>query len=265
MVQSDEYVMAGLETEGEGRRLKLLEAIRDPATVNRLNELGVGSGWRCLEIGAGRGSIARWLADTVGPSGAVVAVDIDTRFLGDMPDNVEVRELDIRSDGVEPGAYDLAHCRALLMHLPDPAGTLARMVEALAPGGLLLAEEGDYGLCYYGGHPDSEEINDQARRVLDQMRERGIVDTTFGRRLPGMLAASGLEVLGVHINTGFSRPGDPGYEFQARNLRDSAPRLRTAGLIDAERAARMKEYFGRPGTFITGPSMVAAWGRKPAH
>ena len=38
-------------------------------------------GWRCLEIGAGRGSMATWLAERVGPAGQVVATDIDTRYL----------------------------------------------------------------------------------------------------------------------------------------------------------------------------------------
>ena len=108
--------------------------------------LGVKGGWRCLEVGAGHGSIARWLSERVGPAGSVVAVDVDTGFLAGLPDNVDVRELDIRDLDIEPD-FDLAHCRALLMHLSDPADALARIVAALRPGGVLLAEEGDFGLA----------------------------------------------------------------------------------------------------------------------
>jgi SAM-dependent methyltransferase len=69
--------------------------------------------------------------------------------LTEVPENVEVRKLDIREQDVETERYDLVHCRALLMHLPDPAAVLARMVGALRPGGLLLAEEGDLGLSLF--------------------------------------------------------------------------------------------------------------------
>jgi hypothetical protein len=49
-------------------------------------------------------------------------------------EGIEVRTLDIRSDDVEPDAYELVHCRALLMHLPDPASAVARLTaEGAAP------------------------------------------------------------------------------------------------------------------------------------
>ncbi len=254
--------MGGLEAESESRRLGLLEANRDPSTVRRLTYLGVASGWRCLEVGAGHGSIARWLAQAVGPGGSVVAVDIDTRFLTDLPRNVEVRELDIREQGVERGGYDLAHCRALLMHLPRPGDVVKRMAEALKPGGLLLAEEGDYGLYHYGGHPDADELNRVARQSLDALTAAGIVDASFGRGLPGLLMDAGLTFLRAQVDTGVSRPGEPAYEFASRTVLDSAPRLVAAGILTDEGVERIRDYFGQPGTFITGPSVVAAWGKK---
>jgi SAM-dependent methyltransferase len=264
VTQRDEYVMSGLEAESESRRLGLLEATRDPSTVRRLTALGVGRGWRCLELGAGHGSVARWLSGTVGPDGSVVAVDIDARFLDGMPDNVEVRQIDIREEGVEAGAYDLAHCRALLMHLPDPADALARMADALAPGGVLLAEEGDYGLYQYGGHPDAEEISRVARQVLDVMTESGLVNASFGRRLPGMLSSAGLTFLGAQVETGVSQPGDAAYEFTRQTVMDSAPRLIEAGILDDAGVSRLQGFWGQPGTLVTGPSLVSAWGQKPS-
>ena len=126
----------------------------------------------------------------------MTAVDIDLRFLTDMPDNVEVRALDIREDEVEAGASDLVHCRALLMHLPDPAETLTKLAAALRPGGLLLAEEPDFGLFHYGGHPDSLEMSEIAHRTFDTMKEAGIFNAQFGRSLPALLSECGLALLG---------------------------------------------------------------------
>lgn len=107
-----QYVAADIDADTESRRLRLLEACRDPGTIRRLDRLGVSRGWGCLEVGAGHGSITRWLAERVGPTGSVIAADIDPRFLTDMPAGVDVRRFDIRHDDLEVDTYDLVHCRA---------------------------------------------------------------------------------------------------------------------------------------------------------
>jgi hypothetical protein len=58
---------------------------------------------------------------------------------------------------------------ALLMHLPDPTAALARMVAALRSGGLLLVEEGDYGLWSYGGPADAPRLNKLVTEVLTKL------------------------------------------------------------------------------------------------
>src|SRR6516164_7895571 len=76
----------------ERQRLALLTQFADAITTRRLTELGVGPGWRCLDVGAGDGSVARWLAGRVGPRGRVVATDLNPRFLaGHGLPNLEVR------------------------------------------------------------------------------------------------------------------------------------------------------------------------------
>jgi tRNA A58 N-methylase Trm61 len=65
-------------------RLRALEAVLDAGTVRQLDSLGLGRGGRCLEVGAGGGSIAAWLCDRVAPDGAVVATDLDTTVLREL-------------------------------------------------------------------------------------------------------------------------------------------------------------------------------------
>ena len=81
--------------ESEDDRLGLLERIFDPLSRRR-REL-VQPGWRCLEVGAGRGSMAVWLAERVGDHGHVVATDIDLTYLKrlNVP-NLEVCQHNIR-------------------------------------------------------------------------------------------------------------------------------------------------------------------------
>src|SRR6516164_800126 len=123
----------------ERERLALLTKFADPITTRRLTDLGARPGWRCLDVGAGDGSVARWLAGRVGHEGRVVATDLSPRFLvGHGMSNLEVRRHNILEDELEAAHYDLAHCHCVLQHLPDSLRGLRRMVDAVRPGGWLL-------------------------------------------------------------------------------------------------------------------------------
>src|SRR5947209_6416716 len=105
--------------EAEDDRLGLLERIFDPLSRRR-REL-VQPGWRCLEVGAGRGSMAVWLAERVGESGQVVATDVDVTYLKrlNLP-NLEVCQhniLDDPLDALAPGSFDLVCSRLMLFWL----------------------------------------------------------------------------------------------------------------------------------------------------
>lgn len=132
--RSGDYFWSDHEADDELTRLKLIEEFNDPSTLRHLDAIGVAEGWRCLEVGAGAGSVVRWLSQRVGPAGNIVAADLDLRFLGDISaQNVEVRRCDITQDPIEPSSYDLVHARSVLMHLRDPVAVLRRMTAALRP------------------------------------------------------------------------------------------------------------------------------------
>ena len=61
------YLHANAGFDDELGRLRLLEARYDPGTFGRLSMFGPLAGVRCLEVGAGAGSVARWLAAQAGP------------------------------------------------------------------------------------------------------------------------------------------------------------------------------------------------------
>lgn len=86
----------------ERDRLSSLTALYDEATTAFCERLGVGDGWRCAEVGAGTGSVAQLLADRVGPSGRVLAVDLDTRFLEPLRSTfLQVEQMDVRSGSAQ--------------------------------------------------------------------------------------------------------------------------------------------------------------------
>ncbi|HVW35348.1 MAG TPA: class I SAM-dependent methyltransferase, partial [Acidimicrobiia bacterium] len=129
----------------ERRRLDLLEQVFDPATKQYIARLGVPIGGRCLEVGAGAGSIARWLCEQVGPDGGVLATDLETDFLETLTEkNLEVRRHDVVVDPLEDSAFDLIHARLVVEHVPERDAVLRRLVGALRPGGWLILEDFDW-------------------------------------------------------------------------------------------------------------------------
>lgn len=132
--------------ERERARLQSLESMYDPITARHLDAIGVGPGWRRLEVAGGAGSIARRLASAVGDRGSVVVTDLDVRFLSELTsDTVTVLRHDVRTDPLDEGAYDLVHARAVLQHVAARDHVLPRLVRALRPGGTLLVEETHLG------------------------------------------------------------------------------------------------------------------------
>ena len=259
------YIHARTDFESERARLALLERRYDEATLRRLGAFGSLEGMHCLEVGAGAGSVARWLSAEVGPHGHVVATDVDPRFLLtlDAP-NVEVRHHDILVNDIEAGGYHLVHCRALLLHLSDPTRALDRMVNALRPAGVLLVEDADFVSMVAADprHPLSPTFDHTISTVMAYVRSEGHFDPWFGRRLPGLVAGLGVEAPSYEATVAIRRGGSP----EAALLQQSTARMRdpmvaanclTDGDFDRLLQATTDSSF----TFFDAVS-VAAWGRR---
>ena len=96
--------------------------------------LGLAPDVCCLEVGGGRGSIARWLCQDVAARGQVTATDLDTGFLSELSlPNLTVLRHDVRADGFPEGSFGLVHVRAVLMHIAGRMAVLRRMASWLAP------------------------------------------------------------------------------------------------------------------------------------
>ena len=130
------------------QRFSSLETLYDPWTIRHLEATGIGPGWQCWEVGAGGGSIARWLAERCGSTGHVLVTDIDPRFLVEAAalthPQIEVQRQDIGSDPLPAQSFDLIHARLVLIHVPAREQALERLVTALSPGGWLIVEDFDF-------------------------------------------------------------------------------------------------------------------------
>jgi SAM-dependent methyltransferase len=253
--------------EIQRERLRTLETLLDPGSIRHLEATGVGPGWRCLEVGAGGGSIAAWLADRVGPDGHVLATDLDTTVLQEIArPNLEVRGHDVRSDELPAAAFDLVHVRLLLAWLPDPQAILGRLVTALRPGGRLVAEEMDFVTVVPDPAIDADEAAAFGRVTAAHdavLAARHGFDTRFGRRLRGELERAGLHDVGTQGRAEIRRGGEPGgaiWRLTLIQLRDQilADELATAADVD-----RVIALCDEPSFCAMSPLTMAAWGRRP--
>jgi ubiquinone/menaquinone biosynthesis C-methylase UbiE len=184
-----------------------------------LDTIGVGEGWRCLDVGAGAGSVTRILAERVGTTGAVLAVDIDTSLLEELAsDRVEVRRLDLLSDPLPEAAFDLVHARLLLMFLSPRLGALQRLVRAARPGGWVASIAPDF-------HPVALSPPSLVwQRVWSQFLDAALSggwDPGYGARLCDDLIAAGL----VEVQADYIARSYPGGSLP---LASSVPDGRTA-------------------------------------
>ena len=262
------YLHSTTKDEIEFNRLRLLERVDDPITTCHLEMIGISEGLKCLEVRAGAGSIAQWLIKRVGPTGKVVATDIDTRFLrGINAPNLEVRRHDIVKDELEEGEYDLVHCRYVLEHLPEPEKALKRMADAVRPGGWLLIEDTDYGSFLSADVRDSSAafFTTTCRALFDFLQKRKIADPFFGRQLRELMEQIRFVDLGHEGCTHMYRGGEPDSCIWATTFQAAAKPMIAAGLLSLEQHDNVVRLFKDPTFNLIGPIMFGAWGRRPAE
>src|SRR4051794_3210525 len=63
-----EYLLSNRQVEA-GTRFEAIAELFDPWTFRHLDDLGVTSGWRVWEVGAGAPPVPSWLAERVGETG----------------------------------------------------------------------------------------------------------------------------------------------------------------------------------------------------
>jgi SAM-dependent methyltransferase len=248
-------------------RLDTLEELFDRGTIRQLEAHGVGPGWRCLEVGAGGGSIAAWLCDRVGAEGSVLATDLDTRWVAELSDpNLEVRVHDLLEDDLPKDEFDLVHARMLLAWLGDPRVGIERLIAALRPGGLLIAEEIDFVSSVPDPRMDTEPraLFERAMSAHNAvLANRHSFDPLYGRRVAGDLEDAGLTDVGSEGRAAMWRGGGPGgriWRLSVDQLRDEIIALDLLSPAEFDTALALCDD---PGLMVMSPVMMAAWGRRP--
>ena len=257
-----DYLLSNRRAEA-GTRFEAISELFDPWTFRHLDDLGVTTGWRCWEVGAGGPSVPAWLADRTGPGHEVLATDIDVSWLpADAP--FEVRRHDLVRDEPPGGPFDLVHARLVLVHLADRDRALRTLVDALRPGGVLLVEDADPALqplaCPDEHGPDEALANHVRRGFRALLAERG-AELGYGRRLPRALREAGLT--GVRADAFFPIASPACGVLEAATVRQLRGELVGGGHATAAEIDRLLAAIAAGRLDLTTAPLVSAWGFLP--
>lgn len=263
MAENEAYLLDNQQAQA-GQRFDALEALFNPSTFRRAQSLGLGPGWQVWEVGAGGPSVPKWLAEQVGPTGKVVATDIDTSWIEGDPKRYRVERHDVGKEPAPEGPFDLVHARLVLVHVKERLQALTTMVGALRPGGWLFVEEADPDLqplvCIDECGPEQELANKLKRSFRVLLAERG-VDLAYGRTLPRLLREAGL--VEVQADAYFPVGGRSCNELERATVEQVRARLLAAGLATNDEIERHLAAVASGRLDLATSPMISAWGRRP--
>jgi SAM-dependent methyltransferase len=245
-------------------RMDALARLYDAGSHGALQAAGITAGWHSLEVGGGGGGIARWMAERVGATGSVLCTDIDPRHIApaDLP-NLHVVRHDAVRDAFPEGKFDLAHARLVLLHIPERAAVLEKMIAALKPGGWLVIEDFDTlsVLPDVAANPQEQRLD--TAEALRVYMIRGGVDARFGRSLYGRFKGLGLAQVSTEGRVMMWDRANGGADLMRINFEQVGEKLVAAGLLGAGQLKADLLRLDDPKFVMPSPIMWAARGRKP--
>ncbi|MBP2476623.1 SAM-dependent methyltransferase [Crossiella equi] len=239
-------------------RLRLLQTSTDIFTQENITALSLPERARCLELGAGAGAVAAWLA-TEHPEGQVLAVDADTSALGSLPNNVTVEQNDITSPAFQPGEgiYDLVHCRFVLSHAATREELVRRAARWLRPGGWLILTEPFHLDPDTSPHP----VVGRVLQAYWELAVRGGADLRWSRQIPFHLASAGLADVDFRARAGLLGGGSQ--DRWRPLLEPVAAELLRYGGVTQQDLDEVFELLGREDFLDIPQIIIAGWGRRP--
>lgn len=181
--------------------LDILDRMFNPNTQKHILEAGIKSGFRVLDIGCGRGAMSLWLANQVGPTGKVLAIDNNEN---------QIQATEKLTQGIKPEwltfklysaydidqlneTFDMVYCRFILHHVNNPTSIIEKVFKLLPPGGIFVAEEGIVSAAFT--YPPIQAWGkERLQTPLALEKEGENRDGNFGMKLFYQMANTGFHI-----------------------------------------------------------------------
>ena len=237
-----------------------------------LDRIGVGPGWRCLDLGCGPGGILHLLSARVGAGGHVVGLDADPVLLEAARtlmatlrlSNVELVEGDAYRSGLPPAGFDLVHVRYLAGTAGQPSALLREAIRLARPGGVVAFEEPDTDTL--GCQPPHPAWDRLKAALQDGFAAVG-ADTRLAKRLYRLFREAGLEDVRYRPFLVGVTSGEPMADYLPATIESIRRTLIDRGIIpEADLDAALvacRRHLADPDTVSTSFLTAQVWGGKP--
>jgi len=257
----------------ELQRLGLQHRVWREAVLDCWQRAGIRAGSRVLDVGAGPGFAAADLAEIVGPSGAVVAVERSGRFVEAGRAmlaqhgfaNVRYHEIDLMTDPLPGGGYDATWCRWVACFVSSPALLVDKIAAALRPGGVAIFHE---YLLYrtFSFAPPLPRQREFAEQVMKGWRAAG-GEPDIAQPVQKLLEERGFTIRAAIPRIYALRPSDEMWQWPASFIRIHLEQQTALGAIDKSWAESMHREFDAaaadPSSVLVTPLVLQIIAEKP--
>jgi len=260
-------------TPEEYDRLRMQARVWADATGRLLDRVALTPGATCLDAGCGPGETMRLMAERTGPAGRVLGIDTDSSLgtmalatlhaAGHRQCSFHAHDL-TAGEPIPGGPFDLVYARLLLFHLPQRVEVLARLWDAVAPGGHLVVQ--DYDIRGITVLPALASVGELTRVIIGAFHAAG-ADVHVGARLPQLFLEAGIGYPDGTDVAGRLEPLATGSALLERTFRSVLPTAVARGITTEADAAASLASAARDATRFAGcpmtwPLLIGAWKRK---
>ncbi len=217
-------------------RLKIQHDVWLTEAIRGWNIAEFGVGQKILDLGSGPGYCSLELANVVGESGKIIAVDKSKLFINHLLTIKESNNLPIKpilSDfgtlELDANTLDGVYCRWALAWIPNPQEILKHISKALAPGGRVVIQE-YYDWSTHQTIPSMPSLKKAIKASLDSFEESDS-DINVGGLVPKYLSELGMKILNVRLMAKVALPESNTWEWPTTFYESYFPRLVIMGYI----------------------------------
>ena len=236
-------------------------------------QAGFSRGQTVLDAGSGPGFATLDLADIVGPSGRVVAIERSRHYASVLRgqaarralSNLTIIEGDLDELSLDGSSFDRIWCRWVLAFVVEPRAVLAKMIDALTPEGtIVLHEYFDYGTWRLA--PRLPSLEEFVRFVIKAWRDAG-GEPDVGLAIPAWLEELGMNIVTLSPTIEVAPAGSPYWEWLAAFVHSGVRRLIELKVLDASDAAaitdELADAYARGARMITPGLFEVIAARRP--
>jgi SAM-dependent methyltransferase len=265
MVTSEKDYVLGTH-DAEIARLGLQHRAWRSCTLAAWQSASIGPGQTVLDVGCGPGYAALDLAELVGPSGRVVAIDKSEKFLNALDaqrrhrrlDNITILKADLDGGDFPPVNANAAWCRWVFAFLTQPREVLSRLAAAIGPAGVVVIHE-YFDYSTWRTAPRCPELEEFVNAVMASWRAAG-GEPDIALSLPGWLEDLEFDLRSVRPIIDIVQPNHMKWGWMRSFIEVGRPRLVDLGYLSASRSESIWQAFqaieAKPGTRMITPAVL---------